>query len=77
MRYDFTGKTVLVTGAGSGMGREAAVHAARHGAAALAVDSNRSALESLTNETGIPHLVADLLRDRLAVQDLRRHGRGA
>lgn len=57
---DLTGKVVLVTGAGSGMGREAAIHAVRRGAAVLGVDSNRERLERLAHETGIAHLVADL-----------------
>ncbi|MDW8226249.1 MAG: SDR family oxidoreductase [Anaerolineales bacterium] len=38
--YDFQGKTALVTGAGSGIGRSVAVHYARYGANVVVSDVN-------------------------------------
>jgi len=46
-RSDFSGKTVLVTGAGSGIGREATLGFARRGALVFAADVNSAGL----NET--------------------------
>ena len=42
---DFTDKLVLVTGAGSGIGRETAVAFARHGARIFAIDLSAAALD--------------------------------
>jgi NAD(P)-dependent dehydrogenase (short-subunit alcohol dehydrogenase family) len=42
---DFTGKTVLVTGAASGIGRESALAFARAGASAIVCDVNEAGLE--------------------------------
>lgn len=70
---DLQDKIVLVTGAGSGMGREAAINAADSGAAVLAVDNNRSLLEELSRGTGIPHLVVDLAEVNNNLADVVDH----
>jgi NAD(P)-dependent dehydrogenase (short-subunit alcohol dehydrogenase family) len=46
----FTNQVVLITGAGSGLGRQLALHLAREGAALAAVDLKPDSLKSLANE---------------------------
>jgi NAD(P)-dependent dehydrogenase (short-subunit alcohol dehydrogenase family) len=53
---------VIVTGAASGLGREAAVHFAECGASVLAVDVNRQGLEAIASPA-IEPFVADLTRN--------------
>ncbi|MCV6574919.1 MAG: SDR family oxidoreductase [Cohaesibacter sp.] len=47
---DLNGKTILITAAGQGMGRAAALACAHHGAAVIATDINEEALASLKEE---------------------------
>jgi NAD(P)-dependent dehydrogenase (short-subunit alcohol dehydrogenase family) len=47
--FRLDGKRALVIGAGSGIGREAALALAAHGAAVIAADRDRSAVESLVD----------------------------
>lgn len=46
----FENKTVIVTGAGSGMGRSAALGFAREGAAVFVTDINKTTLEQTVRE---------------------------
>jgi len=54
------GKTALVTGAASGIGRACAVALVAHGARVIAVDRDESALQELSAECGAEIIAADL-----------------
>ena len=54
------GKKVIITGAGSGIGRACAIAFAQAGASVLAVDMNEQSLKDLSAERGVKYLVADL-----------------
>ncbi len=69
MKYDFTGKTVLVTGAGHGIGRAIAGTFAGLGAEVYALDVNEDALAQTAQEAGC-HARALDVTDRDAVQAL-------
>lgn len=58
--YDMTGKTVVVTGASSGLGRESARTLARNGARVIIVGRNPSKLRSAQIEDDVAVEVADL-----------------
>lgn len=57
---DFTGKTVIITGAGKGIGRACATLMAARGASVVAISRTASDLESLTAETSARGVQADL-----------------
>ena len=65
------GKSIIVTGAGSGMGRELTIELLRRGARVAAVDINESALAQLTARAN-PALATFKcnIADRAAVQAL-------
>lgn len=62
---EYSGKRVLLTGAGSGFGRLAAARFAEHGARLALCDINSPALESLADELGMPS--EDLLTQKCDV----------
>jgi NAD(P)-dependent dehydrogenase (short-subunit alcohol dehydrogenase family) len=68
---DFSGKSVLVTGAGKGIGRAIARMAARRGASVVAVSRTAADLETLADEIGCRTVTADLA-DADAARDAAR-----
>ncbi len=52
MNYDFSDRTIIVTGAASGMGRATTIELKKLGAHVYAVDRNYSALKDTCEETG-------------------------
>lgn len=69
MQFDFTGQTVLVTGAAQGIGRELVCQFVGHGAHVIAADIDTAGLQSTAREAG-PGCESRLLdvTDRRAVQ---------
>ncbi|QRM53659.1 SDR family oxidoreductase [Sinorhizobium sp. BG8] len=63
MSGNLTGKTVLVTAAGQGIGRASALAFKEAGAVVHATDINAAALESLASEAGVFTRVLDVLDD--------------
>lgn len=65
--FDVTGRVAVVTGASSGLGRQAAVALAAAGAQVVGVARREKALQSLKDETGAAYVVADVAdRDQVA-----------
>ena len=56
----FSGKTVLITGAGKGIGRETARLLASRGARVVALSRTKSDLDSLAREIGCKNIIVDL-----------------
>ncbi|MFG3342926.1 SDR family NAD(P)-dependent oxidoreductase [Glycomyces sp. NPDC048151] len=56
----FSGKTVIVTGAGSGIGRATALRLASEGATVVAADVNQESLDKLASEIDIRAVAGDL-----------------
>jgi len=81
MTFDLADRTVVVTGAGSGIGRGTAVHLAGAGATVVCADVDRSAADDTAGLAGGRAVAAQVdVTDRAAVQQLiddtvDRHGR--
>ena len=67
--YDFSGCTVLVVGAASGIGRETALACAQHGASVWAADVDAPGLQSLPASPRFHSVVVDIA-DAAACQSL-------
>ncbi len=57
---EFEGKSVIITGAGKGIGRSTAILLAQRGARIVGINRSRETLESLREETGARIVIADL-----------------
>ncbi len=74
---DFTGRTVLVTGAAGGIGGATVRHLVRAGADVVAAGRSREGLEAIVTETGARPVVFDLQSEdsiRAALQGLDLYG---
>jgi len=69
VRLDLSGRTALVTGAGSGIGRACAVRLASAGARVVAVDRDGEAVRALAAQLGGTAITVDL-SDLAAVDEL-------
>ncbi len=70
-----SGRTALVTGAASGIGRAVAARLAAEGAAVLLLDRDEPGVRQAAAEVGGEHLVADL-SDPASIDSLHLGGRG-
>ncbi|MEP7155589.1 MAG: SDR family oxidoreductase [Betaproteobacteria bacterium] len=68
------GKTALLTAAGQGMGRAAALAFAREGAKVIATDVNDASLQTLSTATGITCRPLDVLNDAAVNQFVEETG---
>ncbi len=75
MTSDLSGRTALVTGAASGIGRAVAARLVHDGATALLLDRDEAGVKEAAAELGAEHLVADLAEPE-AIDALRLGERG-
>lgn len=72
MTSQFEGQSVIITGAGKGIGRACAIEMAKRGAKVIALARTQADLDSLAQETGCSSITVDLLDNsaaRAAMQD--------
>ncbi|MCB8837182.1 SDR family oxidoreductase [Aurantimonas sp. VKM B-3413] len=74
MPQDFQNQTVIITGAGKGIGRATAQLMTKRGAKVVAIARTQSDLDSLAAETGCRTISADLLDPKAARETMREAG---
>lgn len=74
METQFDGKSVIITGAGKGIGRACATIMAARGAKVIAIARTQSDLDGLSNETGCITIAADLIDSSAARKAIREAG---
>ena len=74
MTFDFTGKKILITGAGRRLGRHLAIEISKAGGEVFALGRNKDNLDSLAQEAGRIHVILADLNDwgetRAVVEEL-------
>ncbi|NDR56242.1 SDR family oxidoreductase [Aliiruegeria sabulilitoris] len=71
---EFEGKSVIITGAGKGIGRATAILLAKRGAQVVGINRSRDTLETLREETGARIVTADLAKPDEARAAMREAG---
>ncbi|WP_028957518.1 SDR family oxidoreductase [Sulfitobacter sp. 20_GPM-1509m] len=74
MNAQFEGKSVIITGAGKGIGRACAVVMAKRGASVVAMARTKSDLDSLRQETGCRSIIVDLMDNTAARAAMKEVG---
>lgn len=74
MSTQFAGKSVIITGAGKGIGRACAVEMAKRGASVVAMARTKSDLDSLGQETGCRSIIVDLMDNTAARAAMKEVG---
>ncbi len=74
MENNFEGRSVIITGAGKGIGRAVTVELAKRGAKTVAIARTQSDLDSLEAETGCTPIVADLMDNAAARSAMKQAG---
>lgn len=74
MTTQFAGKSIIITGAGKGIGRACAAEMARRGGSVIAMARTKSDLDSLEAETGCRGVVVDLMDNAAARQAMKAAG---
>ena len=74
MTTRFDGQSVIITGAGKGIGRACAIEIANRGAKVIAMARTQSDLDSLAQETGCTSIIVDLMDSNAARAAMRQAG---
>lgn len=74
MTEEFTGKSVIITGAGKGIGRATAIEMAKRGATVIAMARTQSDLDSLSAEIGCTTIKVDLMDNAAARAAMKEAG---
>ncbi len=74
MTATFEGRSVIITGAGKGIGRACALEMAKRGAKVVAIARTQSDLDSLQQQTGCTPVIADLADNNAARAAMKHAG---
>lgn len=74
MTQEFIGKSVIITGAGKGIGRATAIEMAKRGASVIAIARTQSDLDSLSVQIGCTTIKVDLIDNAAAHAAMKEAG---